>query len=183
MRRCNKFIILCLALVFALVLSSCSNSNPTDAANGKTKVMKSTDGKIEVTVPNSWKVENLNNYVAVLEVANLSKEQYLLIISESIEDFAEDTKPSDYIQLVLQNIQNVSTNPVASELKDLKINGYDASQCDVSAEIEKMKIKYLLTVIKSEDQFIQVLAWSLQSKYDENKATLESVSNSVKVVQ
>jgi predicted Zn-dependent protease len=170
-------------LVFAFTLSSCSNSNLTEATNGKTKVMKSTDGKIEVTVPNSWKVENLNNDVAILEVANLSKEQYLLIISEASEDFAEDTKPSDYIQLVLQNIQNVSTNPVASEIKDLKINGLDASQCDISAEVEKMKIKYLLTVIKSEDQFIQVLAWSLNSKYDENKATLESVANSVRVVQ
>ena len=186
MRLYKKLIALCLVLAFAITLSSCSSVNTPDKAdtgNNETKVMKSTDGKIEITVPKSWNEENLNNDVAILQVADFSKEQYLLIITESTEDFAVDAAPSDYLELVLENIKTVSVNPIISEQKDIKINGLDATQCEVSAEIEKIKIKYLITVIKSKDQFIQVLAWSLSSKYAESKPALESATNSIKVVQ
>jgi hypothetical protein len=186
MKHYQKLIALVLILTIGLSMAGCSTLDKTDkvtTAGDKNKTLKSTNGKLELTVPDSWKEQDLNNEEAIFEAADLSKEQYLLIISESKEDFTADTTAFDYLELVVENMKIVTTNLVAAEPQNIKISGFDAAQCEVSADVGKVKIKYLVTIIKSEDQFIQATAWSLSSKYDENKTTLESVVNSIKVVE
>ena len=71
-------------------------------------------------------------------------------------------------------------NAELSEPKEITINGQKALQFKLTGELDKIKVAYLTTVIESEDNFHQIISWTLQSKYDEYQKIYEEIANSFK---
>ena len=70
-----------------------------------------------------------------------------------------------------------------TEITSLKINGFDAKQFEASGTVDKIKIKYIFTVVDTPDHFYQIVAWTLTSKFEENKPALLDVISSFKLVE
>lgn len=145
-------------------------------------VVTGKDGKSQLTVPGSWKEQTRLNEEASLQVGNPFAEQYAIIITESKEDFTEEMTLEDFTSLIRQNADEAITNAIISENKSLSINGYPAKQFEVSGSIDNIKAKWIYTLIDAPENYHQIMAWTLASRYEENKPVLLEVVNSFKEI-
>lgn len=146
-------------------------------------VVTSNDGKSQLTVPGAWKVQTRLNEEAGLQVGNPVAEQYAIIISESKEDFTEEMTLEDFTGLIRQNAEELIKDPIISENKSLIINGYPAKQFEVAGSIDNIKAKWIYTLIDAPENYHQIMAWTLASRYEQNKPVLLEVTNSFKEIQ
>ena len=185
MRIKKSSIILSFLLVATIILSGCSSA-PSEKGEGgkapeaKTKTVASSDKLIEISIPEGWKETDQLNDIANIQVANISKEQYTITLSESKADFSDSFTLKDYYDVISGNMASGIQNAELSEPKEITINRQKALQFKLTGELDKIKVAYLTTVIESEDNFHQIISWTLQSKYDEYQKIYEEIANSFK---
>ena len=164
--------------------SSSNNNTSTNTAESqqtqtevKGKVIKSQDGQTQVLAPKSWSIQKDLNDVADLQIADVSKENYLIVISEPKSDF-DNISVEKYSEMTRGFILDSIQGGKLSEPKNLTINGSPALQYQITGSVDGINIVYLHTSVEGSDGFHQVLAWTLPSRLDKNGPVLESVINS-----
>lgn len=140
-------------------------------------VMTSTDGRSQLTVPTDWSSRTDLNDVAILQAANLAKEQYVIVIDDNKADFTNATL-NDHSQITSQLIVDGLTSPQITQPVPVTINGYAALQREIHGSFDNINVVYLHTSIETPTRFYQVLTWTLKSKYAENRSIFEQVTQS-----
>ncbi|MGM9973779.1 MAG: hypothetical protein ACI33K_07050 [Clostridiaceae bacterium] len=182
------------AILAVIFLAGCgNNSSPGSGNKGNNKgnnpvavepiedgkAFASVDNVIELTAPEHWeKIDNLNSS-ANLQIGNLEKEQYTITISELASDFSDSFGLQEYYDAIIPPMQQSITNAEVSDIDNITIDGNDAIQFHLSGEVENIKITYLITVVKSEDYFHQIISWTLKSMYQEYEDLYKSVAGSL----
>jgi hypothetical protein len=144
-------------------------------------VVTATDGQSRLTVPGTWSVQTDLHDDAEIQAANLSQEQYMIVLTESKADFV-DTEFADYNEIVAES---VAANASADETPDgaaLTINGRPAMRYEVHGTVDNMKVVYWLTTVDGEQNYYQVLAWTLESKAEQNAPVFDEVVQSFQEV-
>jgi hypothetical protein len=140
-----------------------------------TKVIKSYDGRFQVTVPGGWQEDNTLHDDADLEVAHRSSRMYLIVLAESKEDFDNMTlqQHSDITRNGLKESVTLEqeTGPVA-----LTIDGHKALQYEIRATTQNTKIVYLHTTLETPTYFYQILAWTIPSRFKIDPETIKKVT-------
>lgn len=180
----SKASALLLVSIFLIsVFTGCDLSKSlSNSAKGKTKIVKSTDGFSQITVPESWSETTTLNEAAVIQVANAAAEKYLIVISEPKEDFSENTTVDDYYNIILENFKTGLENANLHPPVKTTVNGKKALQFEVQGEVNKIKAAYIVTIVETDKNFHQIMSWTLQSRYEKNKAELLDVVSSFKEV-
>ena len=93
-------------------------------------------------------------------------------------DFSDDFTLDDYSDAVSSSMGGVMTSPEFSDIEALTINGYDAKQYTLSGEIDKIKIKYLVTLVETDNGYYQIISWSLLSRFDNALDTFKQIAES-----
>lgn len=145
-------------------------------------VVTSTDGRVQVEVPGTWSRDQKLNDVAILQAANPISEMYVIVISESKEDFADTTTLDDYVSLshdgLAKNVSEAdSKTPVPTQ-----VSGHSAREYQLSGTVDRVKVVYLCTVVETPTHFYQILTWTLPSRFKNNESTMRSVTQSFKEV-
>ena len=141
----------------------------------ETRSVTSADGRIRIEVPGRWsELEDLHDD-ADLQVADLARESFLIVLSEpkanlegvSLEEHSKLTR-----SLLLYGVDDarVTAGPTA-----LTIGGRRAIQVEIAAVVDHDRIFYLHTTVEGEDGFHQILAWTMPSRYETNREAMESV--------
>ena len=185
MKRLLPLFIFVLAATVGCGASETSTSNadtsPTPvestapAATGT--VMTSTNGAAQITVPDDWDAMTDLNDVAILQAANLAKEQYIIVIDDSKEDFA-DPDLAQYSDITSQLIIDGLGNSEVGTPTPSTINGNAALQKEIRGSIDNINVVYLHTSVETPTHFYQVLTWTLKSQFDKNRSVLQEVTNS-----
>lgn len=144
------------------------------------KVINATDNTCQLTVPGSWQIRTDLHEEATLQAANLLAEQYAVVISESKSNFTEDILIRDYTDLLIRSTTMKVPDATFSEIKSATINGYEANQFEADGSVDKIKIKWLFTVINAPRHFHQIVTWSTPTRYEKNKDVFLGVINSFK---
>ncbi|MBP1989937.1 PsbP-related protein [Paenibacillus eucommiae] len=152
------------------------------ANSNEPKVMKSKDGKLELTVLGDWKEANLNEE-ADLQGAKLSSEDYFIIMKEEKDLFADDMKLAEYNKIIADNMSAGLQNATVSEPVSLEVNGQPALQSEITGEVDKIKIAYLLTTVQSSKHFSQVLFWTQQKLMAEKKQGYMDATKTFKIIE
>lgn len=179
MKRLSIFVSFAILLLF---LSSCAlNDIISEIENtDETQTVYSAKSALAMDFPKSWKQQNDLNEEASVQMGYPVKEQYMIVLEESTDDFVDDFTLDDYISIVFSNMQvsvEVSEN---TEITDITINdNLNAKQFEIAGAVEKIKIKYLITCVEYNGVFYQITAWSLQSKYDAAKPVFDEILNSI----
>jgi hypothetical protein len=143
-------------------------------STGKNEVVSS-DGVSRVTVPKDWsELKDLND-AAELQAGNRSKEQYVMVLSESKSDFDGMTL-SQHHQLTRNAMLRKMTDPKASEPVEGTINGHNALQDEIGGTQDGVNIVFLHTTVEGDEKFHQILAWTSKSRWDEQKEKLREVT-------
>lgn len=186
-KRSLKYTLVIVISLFILVLglAGCSSStdNAKDTKKANNKVITSTDGKLQLTVPENWQTEKGLNEQAVIQVAHKTLEKYLIVISEDKSNFSEEIKLDDYLKAINKNFTENIKNVKISTAKDITINGYPAKQFEVNGEVDKVKAAYLVTLVNTSKSINQIMAWTLQTNFSRYKTEFSTVTNSFKEVK
>lgn len=178
----KKFICLVSVLLLVSGFMGCSkvlqqvekkvNENVTE------KIVKGSDGKTQITVHSDWKEEKELNAAANIQVANRVQEKYAVVISESTADFSKDIKVGEFADLMKNNMVQNITDASVTDMTDMTINGMPAKYFEIQGEVNKIKVKYLIAAVKGKAGLHQIITWTLNSKYDQNKEELKKAIQS-----
>jgi hypothetical protein len=145
--------------------------------------LTSTDGRVQMVVPGGWAVDKTLNDVAVLQAANRFSEMYVIVISESKEDFEENTTLEQYASLSRDGLAENVTDAKSTEPLPLQVSGSSAMEYQIDGSVDKIKVKYICTVVETPTHFYQILTWTLPSRFQHNQVTLRTVTQSFKEVK
>ena len=143
---------------------------------GKPTVLKSPDGKFQLTVPAGWRENPSLNEKADIKAGNPIQEMYVVVISESKSDFTDDMTLSEYTNIVRDSMTSNLTSPNSSPPLAVTINGRSGQQYELQGAVRNVKLTYLVTTVETTDHYHQVITWTLQSYMDRNRATLQQVA-------
>lgn len=133
-------------------------------AASEAKTLSGPDGQFHIDVPGNWSDNDLGSEDASVQVANLFREEYLLVIEETKADFEADFTVSDFADLASSLVEESLVGGNRGELTELTINGLPAARCRIKGSADGVQVVYLNTYIEGAEHFYQVMAWTLPSK-------------------
>lgn len=143
-------------------------------------VVKSNDGKYQLTTPGDWIKETSLNSKADIQVSKRREELYVIVLSESKKDFGSKFTLEDFTKVVRTQMMGTVSDKEATEPVSVTVSGNSAKQYELSGTVSGIKAKYIHTTVETKDAFHQVLAWTLSSRFTQNKSKLLEVVNSFK---
>jgi len=179
----KKFTIFIATLFF---LASC--------AQPENKTQKVTvDGKFTIEVPDVMtKTKGLNDD-ACIEYQNTSKEYYLIVIDDNIEELNAIFEESDldqfyeegfvgYADFVFESlIESIIIND-KPEWKEFNINKLPARQKEGYGKFDNIDIFYTYTLVHGKDYYYQIFMWTLKDNMEEFKKITDKVISSFKEI-
>jgi len=145
---------------------------------GEPKVIKSGNGRFQLTVPAAWREDPALHETAGIRASNRRQETYVIVISESKQDFADDMTLERFTTITSDNIMKRVGSPQASPPVPVTVaDTYPAMQYGVQGEMTNKKVAYLVTNVETPKDFHQIIAWTLGSRIDQNETTLRQVTN------
>lgn len=169
--------LLCLILTGTVLLAACG-SEPN-----LSKTLTSENG-LEMRIPDSWTEDSALNPGADLQASNREAESYVVVISDLKQDLQEDVTLEEFGDFAVQQFMAGLNDPDLSfadldEPERVESSGLEGLRYEISASPDDLDLSYLFTVIESPDRFTQVVAWTERPRMDEQRQTLEAISDSV----
>ncbi|MBC8611667.1 hypothetical protein H8702_11255 [Massilimaliae timonensis] len=141
----------------------------------------SEDGKYQLQVPAKWKdLKGQLSQDATLEYGDPSKEQYLMLLPESKESLSMNFK--EYTTVILHNIASNMENAVIDQTADIAIQETPATLTGISGSSDQIKVQYWVYTVETQQDFLQVVTCTLQSKAEETKPLIEQVVGTLQPV-
>jgi len=136
------------------------------------------DDAFAVTIPESWTLRDDLNEVADLQMGDLRKEAYAIIISEDKQDF-NNVSLQGHSDLTRALIAKAVTNYRESEPEYLA-GKYPMLRYRLEGTVNDINIVYWHVTVETRTHYHQLLLWSLKSKFADNEADFNSVIRSFK---
>lgn len=150
-----------------------------DRATQLTKRVFNDDGRLSLNVPAHWHERKGLSDDAVLGVADLIGEGYVIVLEEAREDFEEDFTLTDYSRIVLSNMKESIKDPqTPGKIRRFKINGLPAEQVVLIGSVDHLMITYVVTTVETDKGFYQVLSWTLSSRFKTKHKLLRDITKS-----
>jgi predicted Zn finger-like uncharacterized protein len=131
-----------------------------------------------LTVPEDWQQVNNLNSVAELQIAQASKDCYVIVIAEKQEDLP-GTELADYSALARNGIQQRLLQTGVHETGLDSINHCAAVQYEIRGVLpdNQVPLVYLHTAVKGQQHYYQIIAWTTIQNYSANQSTIKSIVN------
>jgi hypothetical protein len=165
------------ALLFCVVVACKQSDSPR-----RSTTVKSFDGKFQLTLPDGWKETTGLHDKATIQVANEPAELYVIVLTESKSDSGADVTLDKFTELMRNSLKEKKGATDTAQPESVTINGNEARQFELHGTLNNVKAVTLVNMVETQDHFHQVISWTSQAKYDENKATLKQVINSFRPV-
>jgi hypothetical protein len=144
----------------------------------KPTVLKSPDGKFQLTVPGGWSENAALNDQADIKAANKIEEVYVIVITETKSDFAKQISLDEFTSIARESLLATIESPDATEPRSVTVNGNSARAYDIQGAVDNVKVAYLVTTVETTDHYHQILTWTLQSRKDKNQKMRQEVIDS-----
>jgi hypothetical protein len=141
-------------------------------------VLKSPDGKFQLTVPGGWRENASLNDKANIKAANAFEELYVIVITEPKSDFTTEMTLDEFTSVTRESIVSNLVFPNATEPRPVTINGNDGRAYEVEGAIKNVKLAYRVATVETPEHYHQVITWTLQSRKDKNQFVLQKVIDS-----
>ena len=136
------------------------------------------DDSVRVEVPAHWKPNPELNDIASIQYANLSREQYFIVISEPKSDFYADMDVFSYNNLLLENFRESLTDIQIKYLGEVEINDMAGLKHELRGRIDGLSVVYLLVALEGTDSYHQLVFWSTAARWKTGSNVFEEVLTS-----
>ncbi len=144
--------------------------------------LKSIDGQSQIILPGGWKEHRKLNDTAELQAANLAKNLYVVVLTESKEDFDNITL-EEHSAITRDRLLESLTAYEVNGPVNLNVKGNPAVQFEIRGQAKNYNVVYLHTTVETAKNFYQILAWTSKSGFERSRAELERVIDSFLEVQ
>jgi len=158
------------SLMFCALAPACGPREKGPA----TRKLISANGRFEITVPGAWKEEKTLNDSADLQASHRPSEMYVVVLSEPKADLDGMTLEG-HSKLTRQSLIDGVKDPQVSPAFAMKVGDLAALQYEIRGSLDHVKIVYLHTTAESPNYFHQILAWTVPSRFEKNKDTLQKI--------
>lgn len=141
-------------------------------------VLKSPDGKFQLTVPAGWHENPSLNDKADIKAANPLEELYVIVITEPKSDFTDEMTLDEFTSITRESIISNLVTPEATEPQPVTINGNDGRAYEVEGVIKNVKLVYRVATVETAEHYHQVITWTLLSRKEKNQPVLQKVIDS-----
>lgn len=172
LKKLSAFALLCCVVV------ACKQSE----SPGQSTTVKSSDGKFQLTVPDGWKATSGLHDNARIQASNERAELYVIVLSESKSDSGADITLDKFTEIMRKSLMEKKGATDTAQPESVTVNGNQARQFELHGTLNNEKAVTLVNIVETQDHFHQVISWTRQAKYDENKATLKQVIDSFRTV-
>ena len=138
------------------------------------------DGLLSFELPSNWKEVDELHDEASLKYGHLRSEQYMLVLSENKSDFEEDVSLRDYADLCLENAELATSGMRFGEWTEHQIANRKMLKVQMSATVDRIKIKYQYGYYETKDHYHQIMQWTLPSKWGSSQPLFNVVLDSAK---
>ena len=145
-------------------------------------VLRSADGKFQITVPAGWSERHSLNAEASIAAVNPREETYVIVITENKSDFASDITLDKFTEVIRDRMSSKLKFPQVTPPTPVTINGKPGRQYLLQGEGKLVKLTYLVTMVETDEHFHQIITWTLTSRIDQNQGVLDQVTNSFRKV-
>ena len=168
-----------LPLVFLVcVVLACKQLEPII----RPTVVKSADGKFQITVPAGWREGGGLKSEANIKAGNPLRDMYVLVITEPKADFADDITIDKFTDLTVKSMSSNVASAESSPPLPVKINGKTGRQYLLQGIVDSMKISYLITTVETTEHYHKIVTWTTRSQMGKNQLILEGVTSSFRDV-
>lgn len=169
--------------LLGLLLSTTVLLAACDGGADLSKTLTSENG-LEMRVPDSWSEDSALNPGADLQASNREAESYVVVISDLKDDLREGVTLEEFGDFAVEQFMDGLNDPDSSfadlnEPEPVESSGLNGLRYEISASPADLDLSYLFTVVESTDRFIQIIAWTERPQMDEQRQTLEAISDSV----
>ncbi len=176
-------------LIFRLIFpTSIFDSNHLIDEVKSSKIIKSTDGQFQVTVPSNWNVIPELHDDASLEVGSKWDDIYLIVLVDKKDELV-DTNLENYSQITRGTILSELETDVTSEFIEIsgpvELRVYDnkALQYQINGVIKGFDIVYLHTSAENVQYYYQIIFFGSPSNFSNGKIEiLQEVIQSIRNV-
>jgi hypothetical protein len=191
MKKISVLLIGALIFSLALTFSGCSlvaggiskatraaatGSSPSSGRPQENVIVKSDDGSVSITVPEGWETNDADlSADACISVSNAADEQYVIVIEEARDDFADDFTADDYLAALQEKMTEKSANAAWSRISEVTIGGLDGLTVELSATVDGYDIVYWVYVVEGKDNFYQIAGWTAKNEAAANSSVINNV--------
>lgn len=150
---------------------------------GTPTVLTSPDGRFQLTVPGDWRKETELNEQASMQASHRVRETYVVVLSESKSDFADEMTLERFTSTTRNNMLAGIRSAQSAEPQPVTINGNPALQYELRGVIEGLNAVYINTTVETPEHYHQIITWTLPSRLEQNRPTLLEVTRSFKEVR
>jgi hypothetical protein len=155
----------------------------TEAPDAGGKVITSADGISQITAVGGWEKTSGLHKKAQLQASNPFKEMYIVVFTEK-KDMYPGLTLEEYAKTTGNNLLKTLAVSSAQPSVQLTLDGNTAIQHEIRGTTSgNSKITYLHTAVESPYYWHEILAWSPQAKFKQNRYALDSVVKSFKEVK
>jgi hypothetical protein len=142
---------------------------------GSPTVLKSHDGKFQLTVPAGWRENPALNEQADIKAAFPSEEMYVIVITEPKADFTSEMTLDEFTKITRDSMLSNLGSSEGTSPSLISVNGNSGEQYELQGSVKNVKLAYVVTTVETPAHYHQVITWTLGSRLDKNRATLQKV--------
>lgn len=178
-----------MAIVFLInFLNSDTPSNPNEtyidssleSENAYMQTVFSNDNSISIEIPYSWSIDTENTYGSTILLKSKDHNFGFSLINTSKADF--DIPFSKFKDLFGEYVYSNYSVEEENDVLSCKVNNYNAYTTSFYTIESGYKLKIWAYCIETENNFIEIYAYSAKSKADENEKTLKNIINTLKEI-
>lgn len=168
----------------SMAMTSSTEMNQESTASSSESALPSSEQTITGVSGTNYKIALPSNWQEVPDFTSLNPDndfmlsdaletKYLAAVVESKQDFAD---LETYLGLVQENLAtSFDTTAIFLRIPDTK-----AYFVDFPATVEGLNIHYIYYVLETENNYVQLYGWTLESLYDSSEDELTAIMNSFK---
>jgi hypothetical protein len=136
------------------------------------------DGKSEITVPGGWSAETDLNKEAQIQVSDRQRKLFLIVLAENKSGLKDMTrqKHSEVTRNLLS--KNLNQAKVSGPTEVTQVNGNPALQYTINGSLNNISVEFLHTTVETSTRFIQLLAWTPPSTFQQSEVELQKIVQS-----
>lgn len=178
---------LAIALLLTFSLSSCLSRNRSASVKSvgnnesvpAASDLENSETQVKITVPADWTVvRDGTRQSADIQAAYPPQNLYAKVLSESasvLNIFDLENNSEQYRWLIQQELDKFERE---TRTGLTSLNGKKAVQYEIRGIVDGTPVVYLHTTVQGNEDYYQVVGWTTQSSYQDNKETLQKIIES-----
>lgn len=154
---------------------------PAPSPSPEATFLAATDGNSEIKLLSGWLNDPELNDKAQIQTSNRSRQMYLIVLVQSRRELSQMTA-TEYSKITQGYLtKRLEKSQVTGPTAVRQIGStpaYPTVQYEVRGSLNKIDVVYLHTVVETPTRFVQILAWTPPTAFEQNQAEMQQMIQS-----